>query len=247
MFSIFKRRKEFKVDYSSIRTDIHSHLLPGIDDGSPDSETSIRLIKGLQELGFSNFIATPHIYQELHPNDHTTIENSLEVLNTACAEHQFSTNIKAAAEYFLDEHFNQLIEEETPLRTIHENWVLIEWSFVQPPFDLRQTLFNLQIKGYQPVIAHPERYAYYYKSWGELDQLIHAGAYLQMNLLSLFGYYGKTEQKIAEYLIQNDKYRLVGTDLHHEKHLRALQAGGQQWNFLMKLAESKNFLNSTIV
>lgn len=246
MFNIFNRKKEYKVDYSNIGTDIHSHILPGIDDGSPDAETSIHLIKGLQDLGFKKFVATPHIYQEIHPNTNESINASLDILQTKAKEVKFDVTVKAAAEYFLDEHFNELLEGEAPLRTIHENWVLVEWSFIQPPFDLRQTLFNIQIKGYQPIIAHPERYTYYYKSWSELDQLIHAGAYLQMNILSLYGYYGRSEKRIAEYLLANNKYKLVGTDLHHERHLAALQKGGKEIDLLMKFVNSDGCLNNKI-
>ncbi|WP_126972574.1 tyrosine-protein phosphatase [Gynurincola endophyticus] len=247
MFGIFKRRKEFSVDYSNIITDIHSHLLPGIDDGSPDVDTSMKLIKGLQNLGFSNFVTTPHVYQEIHPNTNESIDDAFQILKQTTDTAGFNVNINAAAEYFLDDHFNQLLENEVPLKTLHDNWVLVEWSFVQPPFDLRQTLFNIQIKGYQPIIAHPERYTYYYKDWDALDQLMKAGGFLQMNLLSLAGYYGKAEKNIAEYLISKNKYKLVGTDLHHDRHLRALQSAGHIMHILHEMIDSGHILNPSLV
>ncbi len=247
MFSFFRRKKEYIVDYSNIKTDIHSHLLPGIDDGSPDAETSVKLIKGLQELGFDRFVTTPHVYYEIHPNDNDSIEAAFASLNEYTAQQQFPVKIGAAAEYFLDDHFLSLLDNDVPLRTIYQNWVLVEWSFIQPPFDLKEILFNLQIKGYQPVIAHPERYTYYYKDWDMYDTLIHAGGYLQMNLLSLIGYYGKAEKEIAEYLISKNKYKLVGTDLHHERHLRALQSSGPIMELLKQMVDSGQALNITLV
>jgi Capsular polysaccharide biosynthesis protein len=110
--SQFLEKTRGTTDLSALRTDMHSHLLPGIDDGSPDAETSLRLMSGLQGLGYSRLITTPHIMWDMYRNDADTIGNAKSQLAST------PVPIHAAAEYFLDDHFDQLLESDTPLLTI---------------------------------------------------------------------------------------------------------------------------------
>lgn len=219
-----KRKKESApLDLSWLETDMHSHLLPGIDDGAPDMSTSLELIRGLQDFGYKKLITTPHIFWELYPNTPGEIAGHLARLQQALRDEGISMDVRAAAEYFVDEHFENLLSQSTPLLTLSENKVLIEISMITAPMDLQQVLFTLQVRGYQPVIAHPERYVYLTHRREFFDELKEAGCFFQLNLLSLTGYYGKPVQELAEFLCKKDYYDFAGTDLHHERHLQMLQ------------------------
>jgi protein-tyrosine phosphatase len=246
MFSIFKKRVPEAPDLSGLVTDMHSHLLPGIDDGAKDPANSIELINGLMELGYQKFIATPHILWDIFKNNRATINPAFENLRSALAENNIDVPIKFAAEYFLDYHVDELIEDEIPLLTLKDNWVLVEFSFVSAPLDLKEKLFSLQMSGYQPVIAHPERYTYFGRTKEKYEELREAGYLLQVNLLSLTGYYGKIPHEIATMLVKNKLVDFLGTDLHHERHLHALQSAKHLTDIIKLLQDSGTLLNPTL-
>ena len=245
MFSIFKKKQSGSVDLSGIVTDMHSHLLPGIDDGSPDTNYSAMLIKGLQDLGIQRFVTTPHIFWDMYKNTKESINEAQEKLRLSF-NGSIPVPFKAAAEYYLDDHFGDLLRSNAPLLTIRDNWVLVEFSFVTPPMDLKEQLFAMQIKGYQPVLAHPERYTYLSSSKKTYDDLKDAGCLFQINLLSFTNYYGKPANDLASYLIKKNYVDLLGTDLHHEKHLQALQSSPHLTNTIKQLLDSGRLLNPTI-
>ncbi|HVK97684.1 MAG TPA: CpsB/CapC family capsule biosynthesis tyrosine phosphatase [Flavisolibacter sp.] len=219
----FGKKKEKVTDLSWLNTDMHSHLVPAIDDGSPDSETSIELIEGLQKFGFQKIITTPHVLWDVYPNTSHDIQSGLSQVKNELENQNNNIELSAAAEYFIDEHFQEHLNLKEPLLTLSGNLVLVEFSMVVAPMDLQQVLFEMQIQNYQPVIAHPERYIYLKQKKSFFDELKNAGAFLQLNLLSLTGYYGKAVQELAEYLVKKDMYDYAGTDLHNERHLEGLQ------------------------
>lgn len=223
MFSFFHRKQKEIFPFHQLKTDVHSHLLPGIDDGSPDVTTSIHLMKGMMDLGFQQFTATPHVMQDIWKNNDETISTASILLQSALNESKMNCQVTAAAEYMVDENLEFLLQQKKGLRTIRENWVLIEISFLQPPLQLRDILFELQVQGYQPVLAHPERYLYYAGKTKELIELKDIGCKLQSNLLSFSGYYGKEVLRFAEQLVDLNLVSLLGTDLHHERHLEGLK------------------------
>lgn len=247
MFSIFNKKKRARLDLSGLVADMHSHLLPGIDDGSPDTETSLELITGLQELGYRKFITTPHILWDMYKNDANTIDAAYQELQQA-AQQQNNTAvpIKAAAEYFLDEHFDELLENNVPLLTLHKNWVLVEFSFVTTPLNFKDKLFNMQMKGYQPVLAHPERYLYFMSDRKWYDELKDAGCFFQLNILSLAGYYGKASLQLAQYLIGKRYINLLGTDCHHFRHLNTLRNAHNIMEPVSSLLDSGQLLNPSL-
>jgi protein-tyrosine phosphatase len=224
MFSWFKKnnQKAPLADLSLIGTDMHSHLLPGIDDGSPDVETSIHLIKGMMSMGLRKFITTPHIYPDLFPNTLETIEAAYQLLKQKIDEEQLDVDLRYAAEYFIDDFFQERLQKGQKLLPIQDNWVLLEISFISPPPDLNHVLFDLVTGGYQPILAHPERYSFYHRDKDIYHRFRDQGCFLQINLLSLIGYYGRPVQDTAFYLIEEGLVDLVGTDLHHERHLESL-------------------------
>jgi protein-tyrosine phosphatase len=243
MFSIFKKKyPSIPLDFSGIKTDMHSHLLPGIDDGSPDVMTSLLLKKGLEDMGYRHFITTPHIMWDMYKNTAATIGEALKTLQQEAG----NKNIYAAAEYFLDDYFAEQLDDEKPLLTLTEKQVLIEFSFVAPPMDLKEQLFKMQIKGYKPVLAHPERYTYFAGNKSFFDDFKSMGCLFQLNLLSLSGYYGKIPQELAGYLISKDYIDLVGTDLHHQRHLDALRKSKTIMQTIQQLLDSGRLQNPSL-
>ena len=244
MFQFFKRSSSNVYSYSVFQTDMHSHILPGIDDGAPDVETSVRLIRGLMDLGYQSFIATPHIYQELYPNTADIIETALQTTRTALLAAGISVRIEAAAEYMLDDHFEVLLEQGA-LLTLPGRRVLIEMSPLSAPPLLDHYLFRLQLKGYVPLIAHPERYLFLKTNKARYHDWFDRGCELQLNLLSLTGYYGPTVRDTAIYLLKNRMVHFAGTDVHHQKHLELLQKALRDKN-LQKMLQYEGLLNKLL-
>lgn len=222
MFSFWKNDKQDRFDFGLLQADMHSHLIPGIDDGAPDMITSIRLIKGLAELGYKKLITTPHIMYDMYDNSRTDILQRCEALKQRVKEENIDITIEVAAEYFLDQHVKNLLANKEPLLTIKDNLVLVEFSLASEPVDLKEILFEMQLQNYQPVIAHPERYSYHERNLEFFELMKSAGYWFQLNILSLAGLYGKSTQSLARTFIKKNYYELAGTDLHNEKHLKLL-------------------------
>jgi protein-tyrosine phosphatase len=223
MISIF-RKKEFLIDHLQGITDIHNHILPGIDDGAQNVEDSIGLLEKFREIGITKFIATPHIMNDYYPNSPETINNALDLLSIEInkSESLKNTEIQFAAEYMMDQSFLDLIEN-TKLLTLKDNMVLVEMSYFQAPINLNEILFKLQTSGYKPVLAHPERYAFYHsKDLSKYEELKNRGCLFQMNTLSLTPHYGINMQKIAYKLLENNMIDFIGSDTHRIQHLDKL-------------------------
>jgi len=224
MFNFFKKEKrgEPVPEYLPFDTDIHSHILPGIDDGSPDIATSLLLIEGLYNAGIRKTVATPHIIGDLYRNTPETINNALEKVIEGCRKKGIPIEITAAAEYMLDDHFMELLQKDEPLLTLHKNVLLTEISYSTTPENLEEIVAAINEKGYKPILAHPERYHFFQQKFDEYFYLNEIGFVLQVNLLSLAGYYGGKATKAAKFILENNLADLVGTDLHHHKHLAAI-------------------------
>lgn len=243
MLSIFKKKSAANIDYSAVGTDMHSHLLPGIDDGAKEAADSLKYIKGLQELGFKKFITTPHIMADLYPNTAATIQSAFDKIKQEPGK---DVPVIPAAEYMLDDSFDALLNKGEQLRCIHENTVLVEFSFVTAPLDFKEKIFNLQMSGYQPLLAHPERYLYFAGTRAVYDELKSAGCQFAVNLLSFTGYYGKGSVELAQYLFKKDYIDYLGTDLHHDRHLDALRNAKAVMPIIQKLADSGKLLNAKL-
>lgn len=218
---------------------MHSHILPGIDDGSPDIATSVELVKGLVELGLKYSIATPHVISDMYRNTSETIQNALARLRTALQEEGIHYKVDAAAEYMMDAAFFDMLERKEPLLTIKDNIILTEFSWGAMPDNPKLMSFSIITSGYTPILAHPERYAYFHNNYKAYHLLKELGFLLQVNILSLTGHYGQAVAKAAKYLIKNDMVSFLGTDMHHAKHLEGMKNGrglleellkGQRWN-----------------
>ena len=224
MFSLFKTKSSSST-YFPITTDMHSHILPGIDDGAPDVEASVELVKGLMELGVTHSIATPHVISDMYRNTPESIGKALAELRSALEERGINYKVDAAAEYMMDAAFFEMIKNNEPLLTIKDNIILTEFSFGSIPDNPKQMSFNIITAGYNPILAHPERYAYFHNNYKAYHFLKELGFMLQVNLLSLGGHYGPGVEKAAKYIIKNGLATFVGTDMHHVRHLEGLKNG----------------------
>jgi tyrosine-protein phosphatase YwqE len=223
VFSFFRKKTSSLFPFHELSTDVHSHIIPGIDDGAGDSEISVKLVNGLIELGYKEFTATPHVMEDIWRNDKKSISAGSECLINALHGAGIQNKVNIAAEYLIDGNFEQLLKDKDPLLCIRDNWVLVEISFIQPPMQLKEVFFEMQLQGYQPVFAHPERYNFYHTQRKALEELHDAGLIFQANLLSFSNYYGPHVRKAAEWMAEQGMIDLLGTDLHHERHLAALQ------------------------
>ena len=219
----WKKKHTEQIDFSWLHTDMHSHLIPGIDDGASDSAASLELVQGLIQLGYQKLITTPHILWDVYANTPEIITRGFEVLKESVTKASLSIQLHAAAEYFIDDYFANQLKNKVPLLCVSGNYVLVEFSMLTAPFDLHDVLFEMQIQNYQPIIAHPERYSYLANKKSFFDELKSMGCAFQLNLLSLTGYYGKAIQELAEYLVKMNYYDFAGTDMHNTRHLASLQ------------------------
>lgn len=221
MFSFFSK-KYFIVDYLEGLTDMHCHILPGIDDGAKDEAMSLEMLNAYKELGYTGVIATPHIMEGYYGNTSTSITESLENFKRLMVKEGFGEfHISAASEYMLDEGFDKLSEKKD-LLPIKGKKVLVEMSYLQKPIFVDQQIFDLQQQGFEPILAHPERYPYL-TDMAKVLRFKDHGCYLQLNLLSLGNYYGPQAAKQAFNLLLNAKYDFMGTDAHTPGHLEALK------------------------
>lgn len=205
---------------------MHSHLLPGLDDGAETLEQSLELLRGLRELGYHKLVLTPHVMGDFYRNTPEGIRGSLSILRQAAKQAGLGdVQLECAAEYYLDESFAARLESNEELLSFGgtQRLVLVETSYINEPFNLTETVFKLKAAGYQPVLAHPERYTYLYGRFEELVRIREEGVLLQVNLNSLIGYYSAGAKRVAEKLIDAGLVDLLGTDAHNLKHLENIR------------------------
>jgi protein-tyrosine phosphatase len=232
MFSFFQRINKVR-DLEWLGVDIHSHLLPGIDDGAKTMTQTVEYINQLQELGLYKLICTPHIYSDVYPNTPETILPVLSSVIENVKSAELNIEIAAAAEYMAESDFLAV----EGLLTLKGSYILIEMSYLTETPNIDQIIFNLQVKGYKVILAHPERYSFYHKRVERYQRIKDSGCALQLNLLSVLGYYGKSVKKIAEYLLEKDMYDFAATDLHHDRHLMALSAAVKSGDLHQKIGK----------
>lgn len=222
MFNFFKSKPKDPVKLC-FNTDIHCHVIPGIDDGAKTAESAADLIERMQGWGIERIIASPHVTQETFENNSATIKPALESLHSELSMRGNSIEMLHSAEYRIDSLLSKRLENND-IMPYPNDYILIENSFLQEPWNIDQLVFDLQVRGLNPILAHPERYLYYHHRPERYKQLHEAGLALQINLLSLAGYYGPGEQKIARHLIKEGLVNFIGTDLHNTRHADAIDA-----------------------
>ncbi|MGB1247455.1 MAG: tyrosine-protein phosphatase [Chitinophagales bacterium] len=220
--SLFGKKNSIQ-DLAVLGVDMHSHLIPSIDDGVKTVDEAIKIIKRFSQLGYKKIITTPHIMAGGYDNTPEIILKGRDEVREAIENEEIDIKFEAAAEYYLDERFLKYIEEKS-LLTFGDNQVLFELSFLNKPNNLDQAIFDMQTQGYQPILAHPERYPFFYeKDLSTYKDIRAKGVALQINLFSLVGGYGKGAQKIAEKMIDEDMIDYVGSDIHRPQQFVFLE------------------------
>lgn len=222
---LFVKEADPVKSFSALVTDMHSHLLPGLDDGAATMADSLQLLGALQRLGFSKLCMTPHVMGDFYKNSPEAIQEKLVLLKEAAAERGIQMELSCAAEYYLDEWFLEKLENGEELLSFggDRKFVLIETSYINEPTQLRQFIFSIQAAGYTPVLAHPERYTYFYGRLESLLALREVGVLFQLNTNSLSGYYSKPAKEVAKQLIQRGAVEFLGSDTHFMRHTRVLE------------------------
>ncbi len=221
--NLFKKKEVLPpFDLGRFKSDMHSHLIPGIDDGAQDMDQTIAMLAKFESLGYKKVVTTPHIMTDSFPNNRDTILSGLETVKNEIKNVGINIEIEAAAEYYFDETLMPKIKNKE-LLTFGDNYVLVEFAFHSPPQFLDQLFFELKTHGYRPVIAHFERYLYYLGKIDKAEKWRAEGINIQINLNSLFGQYGPEVQKQAEKLIDEGQFDFVGTDCHRIEHLMILE------------------------
>lgn len=227
-----------------VKADMHSHLIPGIDDGSKSLEESINLIRSFKQYGYSKIITTPHIMSDYYKNTPQIINEGLTRLREELSRQKIDMQIEAAAEYYLDFDFSDLIQKEK-LLTFGKNYLLFEVSYLNEPDNIDAIIFELQTSGYNVILAHPERYPFWYNNFKRFETLKDKDVLFQLNINSLAGHYSPGAKKTAEKLIDLGMVEFIGTDCHHANHLKFLEEALCQ-PAAHQLVQSGKLLNHTL-
>ena len=224
--------------------DMHSHLIPNVDDGSKSVEESVSLIKGMQQMGYKKLIITPHFMTGFYNNTADGVKKKLETLKTELASQSVDVELDVAAEYYIDYDFMHDISKK-PMLTFDNKKLLFECSFTNQHRNFDETVFEMQINGYKPVLAHPERYLYWHNSHSLMEEFHDRGILFQINIMSIIGAYSPAVKKMARWLIENDMCDFLGTDLHNANHLAAIENAMIPVKLFEKLKNS-NLLNNSL-
>lgn len=245
MFSFFKKKEEINIEAPRLKVDLHSHLIPGIDDGSKSMEESLVLLKGLAALGYEKVITTPHIMADAYRNTPKIINAGLDDLRQAALSEGLSVKIEAAAEYYLDDGFERLLEAGDIL-SIADKYLLFESSYYAKPLQMEEMIFAICASGYVPLMAHPERYRYVKDPLVEYKRFKELGVLFQVNLNSFSGHYGKDAQQKAAFLSQEGMIDFLGSDTHHKKQVDTLSEVFTS-NDYANIYENNRILNDTLL
>lgn len=243
IFPFFKKQKEKKRG-PVLKVDMHSHFIPGIDDGSQNMEESLSLLRGMEALGYEKVITTPHIMVDVYRNTPTIIKEGLLSLREAAKSEGINIEIEAAAEYYLDEGFYDHLHSGEVM-SIKNKYLLFETSYVSKPLQLEEMIFEISAAGYIPIMAHPERYRYVRDPLKEYSRFKELGVLLQLDLNSLGGHYGKDAKKKAEILSEKGMIDFLGSDIHHLKQTQFLDEVFNCENYA-KVWENNTILNHTL-
>lgn len=210
-------------DMSALAVDMHSHLIPGLDDGVKTLQESLDLIRKYAEMGYRKLITTPHI-SEKFPNQPEEIRNRLEALNRALQEEMIPVSVEAAAEYMLEDRFEQIMYKNA-LMTFGDHNILLECSYYFPYPALSNILYELQSEGYNVILAHVERYSYWHHKLEEYEKLKNRDVRFQVNFSSLSGPYAFGMRKMARKLIELGWVDYAGSDVHSDRYFEWFRRG----------------------
>ncbi|WP_373034182.1 tyrosine-protein phosphatase [Sulfurovum sp.] len=244
IFPFFKKQKEKKRG-PVLKIDLHSHFIPGIDDGSQSMDESLSLLRAMETLGYKKVITTPHIMVDVYKNTPKIIKEGLASLREAAKAEGIELEIEAGAEYYLDEGFYDHLHSGEVM-SINDKYLLFETSYASKPLQLEEMIFEILATGYIPLMAHPERYRYIRDPLKEYSRFKELGVLFQLDLNSLGGHYGKDAQKNAEILSENGMIDFLGSDVHHLKQTQFLDDVFNSEKYA-KVWENNTILNHTLI
>ena len=227
MFNFFKKKEKVTLPY---RTDVHSHILPGVDHGAYSIDNALELIKIQMDMGINRFVLTPHITKSTFENTPEVIKEAFDLFKAEVEKVGLDIELAVSAEYRLDE-FSLAQFKNDQFLLFPKKYILLENAYQQERLDLDEILFEMQIKSILPIMAHPERYSYYNNKKDRYIQMHSSGALFQVNLLSFAGYFGKAPRQNAEWLLEHNFIDMLGSDIHHREHARTLQEYMQTKDF----------------
>jgi tyrosine-protein phosphatase YwqE len=220
--NILSKKNSEPFDFGKLKIDMHSHLIPGIDDGAATLEESLVMIQRFKQMGYQKIITTPHIKTGSYDNTSEIIKHGERKVKAALEQLNLEIEFEAAAEYFFDYSFIEKIENDD-LLTFSNGHILVEYSFIQPPMGDDDMFFKLQMKGLKPILAHFERYVYWHGSIQKAEELRNRGVKIQINIGSIIGHYGPQIQKQAEKLLKANCVDLISSDCHRIEHLEIFE------------------------
>lgn len=227
-----------------IKTDIHSHLLPNIDDGVKTIEETLIIARRFEALGYTKLITTPHVMGDVYCNETDTILQSLEMVRDAFERENISLEITASPEYYLDEHFLNLLKSGT-LLPFSERYLLFETGYQSRPMILSEALFEIQSKGYIPVLAHPERYLYLHDDIEQYLELKSMGVLFQINVKSLKSHAPAVIKNLHK-IIEHGLVDFIGSDAHRIKEIHDYEKLLQHKSY-RNIFKKNRLLNNTLI
>lgn len=192
---------------------LHSHYLPGVDDGVRSLEEAIALCEGLKAAGFSKLVTTPHIHTVRFDNRRSNLEPAFEAFVEAVKDRDMP-ELGLAAEHWVDDVFFGLFQEGHALRYPGDHAILVELPRERLPVGLSKIFFRLGMAGARPILAHPERYRPFFRKSKDLEPLVEGGALPLLDIMSLTGKYGRRPRKAAERMLDEGFYFAACTDAH---------------------------------
>ena len=241
VFPFFKK----KLIVSKVDVDIHSHLLPSIDDGAKNMEHAIELILELKGMGYKKLITTPHV-SDMFLNNSKIILDRYKALKKELKKRKIEIEIEVAAEYYIDEHFERLLKTKELLTFGNKNYLLFELSYFTEPKDLESLIEDIKLAGYIPVLAHPERYLYWHNSIKKYFEIKSMGLLFQINQNSIVNYYSDEITNIVKQLITNGLVDFIGSDTHHKQHTKFLKKSFSS-SLYQKVFKHNTILNDTLL
>lgn len=198
--------------------DIHSHVLPGIDDGSKNITMSLEILKGLEEQGVTDLICTPHYIAETSQvSPRAKNEELLKKLQERAKKKGIKTNLYLGNEIYIDRDIAKLIRAKKISPLAKSKYLLVELPMSGEFEQYEDILLSLQQKNWQVILAHPERYHSFQKDYKKVLEMHKQGILLQCNLGSFIGQYGKHAKKTAQKIAKDKLIFCIGTDIHRPR------------------------------
>lgn len=217
--------------------DVHCHILPGIDDGAKDTDTSLKMLNIAEQDGIEKIIVTPHYVRGMYDNDYDSVLSEIEKIKSIINEKGINIALIPGQEVYLDKYSVDLYKEGKIKGINGSSYVLCELPLDKLPDNAMDIIYELQVAGAKIILAHPERYMYFIQDLTHINDFIREDCLFQINSGSIRGIFGKEIKKTAKLLIKNGICDFVGSDAH--------STGGRCPRIKDALEEAENYSRGT--